>query len=46
MSVSHVAILSRGGQAEIAEEIGAIVERAERPLEITHRTDLMIRRRR
>ncbi len=45
MSVSHVAVLPASERTEIAREISAIVTEVDGPLEITYRTDVVIRRR-
>ena len=45
MSVSHVAVLPAAARVEIEREISAIVAAVDGPLEITYRTDVVIRRR-
>lgn len=46
MSVSHLAVLPATEQAQVRREISLILDDVDGPLEITYRTDVMIRRRR
>jgi hypothetical protein len=45
MSVSHAAVLSTPDRARLEREASAIVADVSGPLEITYRTDVVIRRR-
>lgn len=44
MSVSHVAVLPAADRADLEREVSAILAENDRPLEITYRTDVLIRR--
>ncbi len=46
MSVSHVAVLPEAARSQVRREISSILRDADEPLEITYRTDVVIRRRR
>ena len=45
MSVSRVAVLPAREQARVRREISLILDDADGPLEITYRTDVVVRRR-
>ena len=45
MSVSHVAVLPASKRADVEREISAILATVDGPLEITYRTDVVIRHR-